>query len=180
MPIKQMEISDADKTAWKEAVEDVTVISHKSVAPQIKPKTGFKAEREQTVPLKLYHHELKLGTSADIDANTMRRFKREEFAVEASLDLHGYTEERAYNAVCKFVTQAYLSGKRCILIVTGKGLQHHDEDIFAPKGVLKERVPQWLGQDNLKQLILSYIHPSPKLGGSGALYILLRRHREKA
>ena len=55
--------------------------------------------------------------------------------------------------------------------------EHPDEDIFAPKGVLKDRVPQWLQIEELKQLILSYIHPSEKLGGSGALYILLRRKR---
>ena len=103
--------------------------------------------------------------------------KKEGFGVEGTLDLHGYTEEMAYPAVFNFITSSYLAKKRCILIITGKGLPHPDEDLFAARGVLKDRVPQWLKTDELKQLILTYIHPSAKLGGSGALYILLRRNR---
>ena len=95
MANNEIKISDADNEAWQETVKNIAPIPHRSVVSQSKPKTAFKAEREQNVPLKLYHHKLELGTTADIDANTMRRFKREEFAVEASLDLHGYTEDRA-------------------------------------------------------------------------------------
>ena len=170
-------LTDNDDAAWQEAVKGIKPLNSSKVVAPRKKKSPFYKEKDISVPLKIYQHNLSLGTTADIDRCTVRRFKREEFAVEAKLDLHGFNENEAYEAVNRFVTSAYLSGKRCILIVTGKGLPHQDEDVFAPKGVLKDRVPQWLNQDNLKQLILSYIHPSPRLGGSGALYILLRRKR---
>lgn len=166
-----------DDEFWQETVRDIKPLPEKNVVLSVK-KTSFKRQKnEETVPLKLFKHELNLGTHADIDRNTMRRFKRGEFPVEGVLDLHGYTEDEAYDAVRRFVTESYLTGKRCVMIITGKGLYHRDEDVFQPKGILRERVPQWLGQDNLKQLILTYIHPSSKMGGEGALCLLLRRSR---
>ena len=113
-----------------------------------------------------------------IDKHTLRKFKREEFAVEAVLDLHGKTENAAFAAVDDFVPRCYAQGKRCIIIVTGKGLNvESDEHIFATKGVLKKLVPQWLNLPRLRALIVVYKHPSARLGGEGALYILLRRKR---
>lgn len=169
--------NDEDEKFWHETIKDVVKISPSNTVIQEKKKAKIKTNFIQTVPLTIYKHDIDLGTTSDIDRNTMRRFKKEEFGVEGTLDLHGYTEEMAYPAVFNFITSSYLAKKRCILIITGKGLPHPDEDIFAARGVLKDRVPQWLKTDELKQLILTYIHPSAKLGGSGALYILLRRNR---
>lgn len=170
-------IDSNDENFWLETVKDVVKNPSSNVVCEIKKKKISVRKSDKTVPLTIYEHNLSLGTTSDIDANTMRRFKREEYGVEAKLDLHGFTEDRAYDAVFNFITSSYLAKKRCVLIITGKGSFHENEDVFAPKGVLKDRVPQWLKTDELKQLILTYIHPSEKLGGSGALYILLRRNR---
>lgn len=169
--------TDDDLQAWQEAVSDIKPLPEVKRIGQPQPKKKISSEKIQTLPFKIYRHALSLGTTSDIDKNTMRRFKREEFPVEGVLDLHGYNEDQAFKAVHQFITQSYLAGKRCVIIVTGKGLPHPDEDIFAPKGVLKDRVPQWLQSEELRQVILSYIHPSARLGGQGALYILLRRQR---
>ena len=170
-------VDGEDNFFWEEAIKDVKPLQKDDVVVGVKKIKSVKSKPIRTVPLKFYKHDVGLGVSSDIDRNTMRRFKREEFPIEGRLDLHGYTEDRAFHAVHEFITSSYLSGKRCVLIVTGKGLNHVDEDVFAFKGVLKKAVPRWLKEDNLRQLILSYIHPSEKLGGAGALYILLRRHR---
>ena len=97
---------------------------------------------------------------------------------EAELDLHGQTEKNAYDKVYNFINSAYASGKRCVIIITGKGLNDHgDEDIFASRGVLKNSVPNWLSSAEIRPMIMAYKHPSESKGGSGALYILLRRKR---
>ncbi len=166
-----------DEAFWQDTVRGIEPFRDVRVEVVAKKSAVLRRSREKHVPLKLFKHKPTLGTHADIDGNTMRRFKRGEFPVEGVLDLHGYTEDKAYEAVCKFVTESYLSGKRCIMIITGKGLYHQNEDIFQPRGILRERVPQWLGQDNLEQLILTYIHPAAKMGGEGALCLLLRRRR---
>ena len=114
-----------------------------------------------------------------IDKNTLHKFKREELHIEAILDLHGKNEDEAFAAVDNFIPQCYNSGKRCIIIVTGKGYNHENEDIFAPKGVLKQLVPQWLDIPRLRAMILIYKHTSERHGGSGALYILLKRKKKQ-
>ncbi|MBP1531974.1 MAG: Smr/MutS family protein, partial [Alphaproteobacteria bacterium] len=113
-----------------------------------------------------------------IDSATLRKFKKEEFKTEAVIDLHGLTEDVAFEKVDEFIPRCYAQGKRCIIIITGKGSAHKDEDIFAVKGVLRKSVPQWLNMPRLRSMILVYKHPSERLGGSGALYILLKRNKE--
>ncbi len=167
-----------DEQFWRETVKDIRPVKQPLPVTAKVAKKRVRSDIMRTVPLKIYSHEPGLGTTADIDRATMRRFKREEFKIEARLDLHGLNEDQAYDAVRRFITDSYLGGKRCVIIITGKGLAHPDEDIFAARGVLRDRVPQWLtNDDNLRPLILSFIHPSERLGGRGALYILLRRSR---
>lgn len=173
--------SEDDNSAWEEATQGVKKFSPQEVPPSapvtlppIKPSVNMtKAYRGEELS------ELKLGNTDNIDANTAKRFKRCEYPIEAQLDLHGYHEDEAREAVFDFVQKAYIEGKRCIIIITGKGLsRNEDKDNFLiPKGKLKESVPLWLNSKHLRPLILAYNHPPAKLGGSGALYIMLRRHR---
>lgn len=164
-----------DLEAWEEAIRDVTPLKTENVAiaaPKRKPGT---VQKTSTVAFKPIKHELKLNGACDIDKRTMQRLKRAQIPVEGVLDLHHQTEDTAYALVHHFVTEAYLAGKRCIIIVTGKGL--HQQDEFTPRGCLKTRVPQWLAHDELRGLILTYVHPPAHMGGEGALMLLLRRKR---
>ncbi len=168
-----------DELFFEEAMSDVKKIrqTNRVVSPS-RTKIKKHSNAAQNTPLlKTFHHDVELGSTADIDKQTMRRFKREEFGVEAELDLHGFTVDAAFDAVQRFIISSFNQGKRAVLIVTGKGLPHPEQDIFDAKGVLKQHVPMWLKNEALAPMILTFIHPSPKLGGSGALYILLRRKR---
>ncbi len=177
---KQSERSE-DDALWAEITKDIRKMPESEqppakpvVLPEIRPSVNLAAAYRGE---KL--NSLDVGNTADMDGSLAKRFKRCELPVEATLDLHGFREEEAHNAVFGFIQKSYLAGKRCIIIITGKGLPHNGscEDIFSPKGKLKESVPLWLNSKELRPLILSFIHPSAKLGGSGALYILLRRKR---
>ena len=95
-----------DEKFWFDTVKDVVKIPQSDEVHITKKNKPIKIRQEQTVPLTIYKHELKLGTSSDIDRQTMKKFKREEFGVEGILDLHGFTEERAYPAVYNFITSS--------------------------------------------------------------------------
>ncbi|MBO4285334.1 MAG: Smr/MutS family protein [Alphaproteobacteria bacterium] len=168
-----------DEKVWKEALEGVQKLSQPDVVPCKKKKTLKTSQKQKTLPADVQHFDRKLeiGTSSDIDKQTLRRFKKEEMGVEATLDLHGMTLNVAFAAVYQFVLNAYHQGKRAVLIITGKGLNPDNADIFETKGVLHKSVPLWLESENLRGLILTYIHPSSKLGGKGALYLLIRKKR---
>jgi DNA-nicking Smr family endonuclease len=85
---------------------------------------------------------------------------------EAKMDLHGMTHDGAYRAIIGFLKKAQGEDKRVVLVVTGKG------------GVLREALPLWLGQADLKPLVSGVAEAHIKHGGSGAFYVSLRRKRQ--
>lgn len=179
MTPRQPEPDAEDENFWAEITRNIT----KTIQPEEPPaKPLIMLEIKPTVDLTAVYSgetltDLQNGNTDNIDNQTAKRFKRSEFPVEATLDLHGKTEDQAFAAVDEFIRRAWLGGKRCVIIITGKGYHQEDSDYFNPKGKLKERVPLWLNRRELRPLILAYKHPEAKLGGSGALYILLRRKR---
>jgi DNA-nicking Smr family endonuclease len=120
---------------------------------------------------------LRHGTAPDVDRNTAARFKKGEMPIEATLDLHGMTQESAHAALAAFISRARAAGRRCVLVVTGKGGR------AAPggesKGVLRANVPRWLNEPDLRPHILAFAHARPRHGGEGALYVLLKRVRRE-
>lgn len=168
-----------DDSVWQEFVKDIKPIRHpEKVFEQKKPKLRVTPKISSHT---VYHgeglSELEIGNFNNIDANTAARFKKGEFRVEGELDLHGYTEKNAFDAVVEFIKLSYLRKKRCIAIITGKGKPRESDDIFAARGVLREIVPQWLNLQELRPLILAINHPAPNDGGNGAIRIFLRRQR---
>jgi DNA-nicking Smr family endonuclease len=91
-------------------------------------------------------------------------------AVEGRLDLHGMTQAEAHPALTDFLAGAQDAGKRCVLVITGKGLRPDGR-----AGVLRDAVPGWLNSPPNRRRILSFTPATPADGGTGALYILLKR-----
>lgn len=170
----------ADDESWEELTQSVTPL-RKTPRDIERPSTRLKVTPKISNNLVYNGNKLKdlaFGDTANIDANTARNFRRGKYQIEAELDLHGYTEDSAYDKVINFIKNAYLRKLRCVCIITGKGLHiESDCDFFCPRGVLKDRVPQWLNLPEIRSLILAIDHPEPKDGGSGVIRILLRRQR---
>lgn len=165
-----------DTQEWKSAVKGVKRLKTNRHVEEIKPKeVKIRKDKVTTIAFDI----LKKGRSvqkddfSQMDGSLAKRFKREEFKVEATLDLHGITEKDAFERVCDFIKSAYAQKKRCVLIITGKGL---DDTLFSERGVLRKSVPTWLSGAEVSSLILAYKNPSEALGGNGALYILLRKN----
>lgn len=97
----------------------------------------------------------------------MRKLRRGQYAIEAELDLHGYTVPAAREALDKFLRTARALGKRCVRIVHGKGKSSEGK-----LPVLKGKVNVWLRQKNE---VLAFTSAVPRDGGTGAVYVLLRR-----
>ena len=112
------------------------------------------------------HPELSHGTAPDVDRRTAMRLHRGQMPIQGRLDLHGRIQDDAYRALISFIDSAHATGRRSVLIITGKG-----------QGVLKNAVPRWLNQPPLRSRILSFSYAQQKDGGSGALYVLIRRKR---
>ncbi len=109
-----------------------------------------------------------------MDRRTFTRMKRGKTEPEARIDLHGMTADVAHSALLAFLLRSHAEGKRLVLVITGKG-RRLDSFESQPQGILKRQVPHWLDQPPLRQIILQTTPAHPKHGGSGALYVYLRR-----
>ena len=112
------------------------------------------------------------GDAPGVDKRTATRFRRGLMPIDARLDLHGHTQNSGRTALAGFLRAHRAAGRRCVLVVTGKGLKD-DWSV----GALRQALPGWLNAPDLRRLILAYCHAQPQHGGSGAVYILLRRER---
>jgi DNA-nicking Smr family endonuclease len=113
------------------------------------------------------------GFVKGLDSKIFRQLKAGQLSPEAHLDLHGLNMEQALSSVMVFVRQEYYLGKRCLLMVPGRGIN-------SPGGqpVLKEELKTWLTRDPLKRVVLAFCTAQPRHGGAGALYVLLRQMRK--
>jgi DNA-nicking Smr family endonuclease len=117
------------------------------------------------------------GAAPGVDRRTADKMRRGRMAIEARLDLHGMTQAEAHRRVHAFIERQQEAGRRCVLIVTGKGIWRGLDSGGGGVGVLRESVPRWLNEPDLRPRVLSFTHAQPKDGGEGALYVLLRRIR---
>jgi len=98
----------------------------------------------------------------------LSKLKKGEFAAQATLDLHGYTQDEAELQIIAFVNDCYQSKYRYIRIIHGKG--YNSEDNFP---ILKNLVNQLLRQ---KEQVLAFTSTPQKDGGTGAVNVFLKAH----
>lgn len=106
---------------------------------------------------------------AKIDRRTKSRVARGRTEIDARLDLHGMTLERARSRLASFIREAQGHGYGLVLVITGKGV--------SGRGALKHEVPQWLALAEFRALVIGFEEAAINHGGSGALYVRIRRAR---
>ena len=114
-----------------------------------------------------------------LDKHVARRLKRGAQDIEARLDLHGMTQREAHAELRRFVRDAAARGCRCVLVITGKGNRSDAGSGVrdSAPGVLRRSVPRWLGAPDLSSYVAGFEAALPRDGGTGALYVQLRRGR---
>jgi len=110
------------------------------------------------------------GIAPGLDRRLLKQLKRGDYALQAHLDLHGMTSEEARGEVERFIDKARNQGRRCVLIIHGRGM-HSKEQM----PVLKERMKVWLTRGRIGQAVLAFATARPPDGGAGAVYVLLRK-----
>ncbi|CAD0184550.1 putative DNA endonuclease SmrA [Ruegeria sp. THAF57] len=118
------------------------------------------------------------ATPVQMDTKAFSRMKRGKLKPEGKLDLHGMRVDTAHPTLIRFILSAQASGKRLVLVVTGKGKDRDEPGpIPTPRGVLRNQVPQWLSLPPLAQAVLQVTPAHISHGGDGAYYVYLRRVR---
>ncbi len=192
-------ISAEDARLWQQITGDVTPLPGKRAAsaiPAPKPKPPGKAKPtagKPSMPLpapapipapapapNLTVERVRRAQMPGLDRRNAERLRRGQMAIEGRLDLHGLTQSEAERALDQFLAASAAAGKRCLLVITGKGSTGRADDSVIPArlGVLREAVPGWLAKPGNRRLVVATHAAARRHGGSGALYVLLRRRRE--
>ncbi|HHJ4328580.1 TPA: Smr/MutS family protein, partial [Klebsiella pneumoniae] len=98
----------------------------------------------------------------------MRQLKAGQIPFAASLDLHGMSVEKARSTLNEFLAEACRREVRCVRVTHGKAAR-----LDGSRPLLKSHVNTWLRQH---PQLLGFCSCLPRHGGSGALYLLLKRH----
>jgi DNA-nicking Smr family endonuclease len=102
-----------------------------------------------------------------VDRREIRKLRRGEHPVRGRLDLHGMTAAEAGRQVAQFIENSRHARHRCVCIIHGKGLNS-----TGGISTLRERVRAVL----MRTTAVLAFAPAPATdGGSGAVYVLLRR-----
>lgn len=102
-----------------------------------------------------------------VQDGVFRKLKRGQFHIDGELDLHGLNSEKAALAVSRFMADSLARDRRCVRIIHGKGLRSPNSG-----PVLKIKLANWLRK---RSEVLAYVSARPEDGGTGAVYVLLRR-----
>jgi DNA-nicking Smr family endonuclease len=110
-----------------------------------------------------------------LERRMRQRVTRGQTSVGGALDLHGMRQDEAHRALLSFIHRKYHDGAGIVIVVTGKGGSSRDGE----RGVLKRLVPHWLADPGQRRYVLGYEDAAQHHGGTGALYVRLRRNREE-
>ncbi|AGY91954.1 hypothetical protein SPICUR_04885 [Spiribacter curvatus] len=178
-----MEDHDSDTALFRAAMEDVNPLDRDD-APDLRrrrppPVPGQRRADDRAVLRELAEGErdgselgAELGEAlawsrAGLHRKTLRRLRRGEFSVMAELDLHGHTADSARRLMHDFLNECHRRHMGCVRVIHGKGRRSSNAG-----PVLKGQVDRWLRQ---RDDILAFCSARPVDGGTGALYVLLRR-----
>jgi len=120
----------------------------------------------------------------EVDRRKARRIAAGVIEIEARLDLHGMTQSAAHGRLIGFLQSAVARGLRTVLVITGKGGSRQPSPTGTAwweaddTGILRRSVPRWLAEPPIRGLVIGCQPASPRHGGDGALYILLKRRKE--
>jgi len=108
-----------------------------------------------------------LFAAPGVQLRLLKRLRLGHLPWEAGLDLHGYTVEAARDELSNFIRDAARQQLRCVLVIHGKAYTQPGQP-----ALLKSCVNDWLRQ---LHDVLAFCSAQPRDGGTGAVYVLLRR-----
>ncbi len=108
-----------------------------------------------------------------IQNGVYRKLRQGRYEAEASLDLHRMTVAIARAELFQFIDDCHQLGLRSVLLIHGKGETPSERGKCS---ILKGCTNHWLRELDIVQAFHS---ARPQHGGTGAVYVLLRKSAEK-
>lgn len=166
---------------FRDAVKGITPLKQDKITHQpSKPIKQIRVDTSETTPiLDTLSDEAEVENIQPLDRlsycqpgiqkRVFKKLRRGQYITIDELDLHGLTLHQAKKRLLHFLATALQVEGSCVSIIHGKG---HRSDNKEP--VLKRQTNHWLKQH---PRVLAFHSAQPRDGGTGAVYVLLRRTR---
>lgn len=190
-PWRRKVLSREDEDVWRAVTRTLkplkstkapathAALHQRSHSPDIiRPRTPAPAGQIHAEPAPITPHKPPPRIQS-IDESIRRKLARGRLRPDMKLDLHGLRQHEAHEELLGFLRRARRSGARIVLVVTGKGRgSAPDHSMVHPGGVLQRMVRHWLAAPELRDHVIGFDEADPSHGGSGALFVRVRRDRE--
>ncbi len=160
--------TEAEKLLWSAAMRGVRKLAPPNPPAEISEPAEFLPVSSVKIISKPEPAKPKLRAPGSVDGATLERLRRGQVKIDSRIDLHGLDQSQAFTTLMGFMDVSARAGRRCLLIITGKGPAGHG-------GILRRNVPAWLTSSQMAGRILTIAPAHPRHGGDGAFYVLLRR-----
>jgi len=181
--VAERRLSAEERALWARVMATVTPISPRPatpiIEPAVKPLPGARkvaTPRRVVAPPPSAKPVPTPAPGTTLDGGWDRRLVRGIVQPDTTVDLHGHTLSSAYAMLDAALDRSIASGDRVILLVTGKPPRPDSERPHA-RGAIRAAVGDWLHSSRHAEAIAAVRGAHPRHGGSGALYIVLRRPR---
>jgi DNA-nicking Smr family endonuclease len=174
-------LSEDDRALWETVAKHIKPLKKKPRQPKLHPPMSAAepvaapspVSSRPVVPMQTPKPmKPAVPPLAPLGRRERSRLSRGKSEIDARLDLHGMTQSRAHQALHLFLQRAHGDGHSFVLVITGKGMVGDSE-----RGVLRRQVPHWLSLPEFRSLVIGFEEASIGHGGSGALYVRIRRAR---
>lgn len=173
-----------DIELFRQEIGDIEHLSQDKIMPVVKPITPLSPRKQSTIHpdqgylSDLYEPTVTVGSEealsfrrSGIQERQLAKLRSGQVKIDAELDLHGMIIPVAHQALVDFIADCVSYNIRGARVIHGKGWssKHH-------KPILKTKLNHWLrDMDD----ILAFCSARIEDGGTGALYLLLRKKPKK-
>jgi len=180
-PRRTRSLSPEERRLWAQVARGVVPMAGRVVPSEPDAEQALSGTPRQpdepSPPVRAPSPGPALPPLTSVDRKTLLALRRGSRSVDAVIDLHGMRQSEAHGALLRFLGRAQGAGHSLVLVITGKGGAGIGNATFEERGVLRRMVPHWLRLPDLRGIVLGFEEASPQHGGSGALYVRLRRRR---
>lgn len=179
---KEQIIEQQEQSLFTDAMQGVTPHTHDKVHHEVpKPNAKRHIPNDETDEGFDFHDPLSDELEVDevdseemlsfcrdgIQKNVFKKLRSGQYRISDELDLHGATIKQAKQLLVYYLQEAVQFEGCCIRIIHGKGHRSNKN-----KPILKKQVNHWLREH---ERVLAFHSAKIKDGGSGAVYVLLKR-----
>jgi DNA-nicking Smr family endonuclease len=174
---RRARLTDEELALWAHVAQGVRPLPGRKmpkVAPLLPPRAEMKLDGFGIGAAVASPAKPGIKPLVPLERRMRQRVSRGQSPIDGVLDLHGMRQDEAHRALLNFIHRKAHEGASVVMVITGKGGMSAQGE----RGVLKRLVPHWLSDPGQRRYVLGFEDAAQHHGGTGALYVRLRRLRE--